>query len=194
MNLFRLILLLVFVSITGQELAAQRIFFHRQRTCNKFCLQNYNYEKDKRVASVSVVAKADAVKPSALPNATNEKRFHVPVSGIKTDRVTFRNIAVHINDAGEVRITGKLDHNGGPDQGLTGSNVRVAVKAYAGVANAENLNDAAVMWKLEDKMFCYKGRIKDVSILGPRPNRFEYQRVFAQITHVEIELEHEIDR
>lgn len=190
------LIVILSTTITLASTADAQLFRHTRATCNKNFVPLRPYKTDKRVDQSRIVAKADAAQAVDLnlKALAMEKRFHIPRSGIRTDRVSLQTMAVHVNSAGEASFSGKLAQNGGPDGGLTGSNVTVHVRFYGGVAGAEGIEDALLVHSLKKNYWCYKGRQKTISISSSPAHGPQIQRVFRKITHVEIELEHEVDR
>lgn len=187
-----------------QEAHAQRlgagIYKHRGKTCSKGHLEGKyrytQYEKDKRVGSASVIARADPIENASFPESasTQRVRFHVPVSGIKTDRVSLDRIGLSIFSTGEAICTGILNQNGGVDGGLSGSNVTIRARAYAGVRDTETLGDAIMVWETKHDAWVYKNRPLAITFAKPDDQDEQLKRFFPKITHMEIELEYTIDR
>lgn len=182
-----------------------QVFFHRHTTCNRHGIQNQQlklrYGLDKGVASSKQLAVADAAVDAQQVNAVGvsirvqEKRFHVAATSIATDRITLKNVGIAIFSSGEVIFTGILDHNGGVDGGLRGSNVVVRVRLYTGVAEHERIDDAPMVLESRGKFWVFKDQPQSADFGRLTANQADrVKRFFQKITHAEIELEHRIDR
>lgn len=203
---------LVLLSIEVQEADAQRPGFyrHRSKTCNQFSVRKYpgkypikyqeKYHYSTRTQTTRramVVAKADPIAPAKFGDSilVNEIRFHVPVTAIKTDRVSLDRIGLAVFSTGEAMCTGILNCNGGVDGGLSGSNVVIHVRAFAGVPETDFVADSLMVWEERHETYVYKNRPTAITVKSSgKQQSDQLKRFFPKITHMEIEVEHIINR
>lgn len=131
---------------------------------------------------------------TTLSSGTEIKRFHVPVSAVKTDRVHLEKVGMAITETGEAIFTGSLNHNGGVDGGLHGSNVNIHVRAFSGTPGAESIADAIMVWDHSESFWVWKNRPQSIRFGASPDEGKQLKRFFQEITHLELELEYEIDR
>ncbi len=218
----------ILVALAWVTTAVGDLFCSGQRTCSRACLPKHAYGHDDRSVAGSILA----VAPVGQPTQTNQffpaadadgklkarairrKIFTPAVASLTVDHVKLQRISLALYDDGQLDCTGGLSHDGGPNGALLGNRVTIRVRAYAGVPQHPNVDNAApLMWETTRELWSSRRRPVAISLVPgiasarlPHGEQIEFftrgnssladavRRHFDEITHLEVELEYRKDR
>ncbi len=154
------------------------------------------------MASVKALAVADEADDARLTQlngndaSTKVKHFHIrDQKALATDRVELNTIGIEVLSSGEVLFTGILNHNGGVDGGLRGSEVTVRARIHTGVLEQGTVQGAPILLETNHRFWVFKNQPKTIDFGKlSKSDSNRVKRFFNRITHVEIELEHTVNR
>lgn len=209
---------IVVATVVSTGVSAFPHFFHRARRHSQNCLPSYPFSPEKNVSSVAFIAVAPDDQPERIsqfrsdPNLTRavlRKSFFGETNSISTNGVTLNRIGLAVYSDGSAVCTGSLYFDGGPQESLSGANVMVRVRAYAGAPqDSRNLESAQMLWQTAKSMWITK-KTPVTTSLFPKPKKtrnfpaamkakdsakaktrtsVNAQR-FDEITHMEVVLE-----
>lgn len=177
------------------------LFAARQPRCNKNCVPGHNYTHDTPRFGATDFAVANAAVGSAV---NHHKPFHFRATKLEIDHIRLDQIGLAIykfpsstkSSLGKIVGMGRIAHNGG-DGGMKGSNVTIRIRAY--VAPEADPNqippDAFVVWESRQNLWVSRGKPQLVQLVAENSSQSEKLNMhFAEITHLEVELEYQLDR
>lgn len=127
------------------------------------------------------------------PQVTSVRRKRFIIRPLETGPVRLQQIGISLYETGRFVLSGRLNHDGGPNGALWGNRVTVRVRALAG-PEGENVpaDKAPAVWETSRSLWLSRGvpepfslRIRGTAALA---------RHFDEITHIEIYLQHRRNR
>ena len=208
------------VSVDGGDLFRHQ---QRTRTKQHLPAHDYDHDAwpftTRRSFQVTGIAVA-ATNP--IPQAKNRKPFHFRAIALKLDQITLDQVGLSLYrsevpyPSAQLFATGRISHNGG-DGGLIGNNVTIRVRAFASPTAATALQtetnvelpiatpnqvtqippDACVVWSSENHIWVDRGGPHAISLVPQGEKFLDCEKLydyFADITHLQVELEYQRDR
>ena len=163
------------------------------------------HKQGRSVAHRTIDATDFAVANAAVGTAVNHhKPFHFRATKLEIDHIRLDKIGLAIykfpsstkSSLGKIVGMGRISHDGG-DGGMKGSNVTIRIRAY--VAPEADPNqippDAFVVWESRQNLWVSRGKPQFVPLVAENSSQSEKLNMyFAEITHLEVELEYQLDR
>ncbi|PHS15763.1 MAG: hypothetical protein COA78_04790 [Blastopirellula sp.] len=191
------------IALSVSPVHAGDLFFSRQTTCNKHCLDSlYNYQHD--TPRFSNTEFAVAKQPNKGSGAVEHKPFHFRATKLDVDHLHLDQVGLSIyrfdnttkTSHGTIVASGRILNDGG-DGGIIGSNVTIRIRAYI-ADNADPVRvppDAFMIWESEHNLWVSRGNAQKFSLIPKtltQPEKLSTH--FDEITHLVVEMEYRKDR